>query len=516
MRSLSLRLTGRRAAGMAAAGALLVPVAAGPATADAATKKKNPVITSVRPLQAAVGDTITIRGRSFERGRNRNSVVFKRDGGRAVFVKASVGTTKLIKVQVPKRLEGAMLVRAGDPVESRFRLRVLGARLGKRFTATRLSPLIGPERPPAPPAPPKPPADGDCDGDRLTNSVDADDDNDLLADTLEASLKLDPCKGDSDGDGAEDGYEYRSARDLNDDESQEPNAFLPFPGKRPYPNPLDPADAATDFDGDALSLGEEEDLWKLTLAGGAPRDLERLTYSDGEQYSLSTRTGSGRRVPTQSAAGYGRHQEFLDWAGASGYGVVALQDPDADWFAPRRLYDIRDFDRSGGITATRTETVNNAEVTYYDLDNNGFLSDDERDEDADGLTNFQETRECLTRDFWDKLYSKETPYYRAFGGGTRLDDADSDGDGVRDGADDQDNDDLPNVMECSRNMASGRLFDDRETPPDPPNPLPRQGFVNPYNPCLPAYKARTCNGRPGLDNAWAPFNLQDKYYYVFN
>ena len=43
----------------------------------------------------------------------------------------------------------------------------------------------------------------------------------------------------------------------------------------------------------------------------------------------------------------------------------------------------------------------------------------------------------------------------------RLDDEDSDGDGVRDGADDQDHDDVPNVMECSRVRAvGGGGFDD--------------------------------------------------------
>ena len=36
----------------------------------------------------------------------------------------------------------------------------------------------------------------------------------------------------------EDGYEYQSAKDLNDDEHQQPNKDLPYPGKRPYPNAL--------------------------------------------------------------------------------------------------------------------------------------------------------------------------------------------------------------------------------------------------------------------------------------
>ena len=40
--------------------------------------------------------------------------------------------------------------------------------------------------------------------------------------------------------------------------------------------------------------------------------------------------------------------------------------------------------------------------------------------------------------------------------GTRPYDADSDGDGILDGADDQDFDDVPNIMELSRNMAGDR------------------------------------------------------------
>ena len=51
------------------------------------------MVTSIRPMTAQVGDTLEIRGKYFIRGRNKNTVVFKRDGGKAVFVKAKVGTT---------------------------------------------------------------------------------------------------------------------------------------------------------------------------------------------------------------------------------------------------------------------------------------------------------------------------------------------------------------------------------------------------------------------------------------
>ena len=85
------------------------------------------------------------------------------------------------------------------------------------------------------------------------NRVDLDDDNDLLTDGLEVGAQADPCVGDTDGDGVEDGYEYQSAVDLNNDDYQQPNVAIPYPGKRPYPNPLF-KDADLDYDGDALTL----------------------------------------------------------------------------------------------------------------------------------------------------------------------------------------------------------------------------------------------------------------------
>ena len=44
-----------------------------------------------------------------------------------------------------------------------------------------------------------------------------------------------------------------------------------------------------------------------------------------------------------------------------------------------------------------------------------MLSDEERDEDADGLTNFDETRGCSGRQsYWSGLYNKEKPYYLTY------------------------------------------------------------------------------------------------------
>jgi hypothetical protein len=495
----------RRAGVLVALSALLVPTVAGTATADAAKRKKrSPVVTKITPSEAFVGDTLTIRGRYFRRGVNKNTVAFKRRGEKVVFVKAEKGTLKLLKVTLPKRLEKVLAVQNGTPVVTRLQVRVLSARFGKRFTKLSRSPRIGPEKPPAPPTPPPAAPDGDCDGDGQINGVDTDDDNDLLSDQLEKSLKLDPCKPDSDGDGIEDGYEHASASDLNDDEYQEPNGIVPYPSKLPYPNALDSTDAHTDHDGDSLSLRDEYELWKFV----GVRTLDRMSYSAGEQYSASARAGGvGRRTPNLLAANYSKQREFLDWAAASGYLWVELSNPGvlfghsgADWWDQRTSTHILDFNRSGG-------NPSGTESAYYA--DNLYLNDAERDEDADGLPNWWENTGCMVPGYWTALYDAEKPIPLPYQG-TSLADADTDGDGIRDGADDQDHDDVPNVMECSRGMAGAVAA------PDPPAPQeqPAKGAVNPFNPCMPHRSSRACTLYIEIGSDWAPFSL--KTYAIKN
>jgi hypothetical protein len=514
----------RRASLLAALTALLVPAAAG--TANAATHA--PTVSRVAPKHVFVGETLTIYGHHFRRGVNKNTVAFKRDGAKVVLVKAEKGTTKLLKVTLPKRLEKVLIVRNGTPTPTRLKIRVLSAMFGKSYTKSSKSPIVGAEKPPAPEAPEPVDPNADCDGDGQANKVDTDDDNDLLSDTLEKTLKLDQCQADTDGDGAEDGYEYQSARDLNDDEHQAANEYLPYPEKRPYPNALDKTDGDTDHDGDSLTLVEEYRLWKNSITQGAARTLERLTYSAGEQYSMSVRVGGGNRQPTLAAAGYDKQLAFLSWASGHGYGSVALADigadlfdPQATWWAARTSYDIRDMDRSGGVSTD--------EQYYYDFNSgfrDGMLDDAERDEDADGLSNFAETRGCMNRTSWDVLFGVTETRYPLSYAATDLDDPDSDGDGVLDGADDQDHDDVPNIMECNRVLAAS--VDDNANgilDEDPGNitvprvgtvarpELPASGFVNVYNPCLPHFESRSC--RHYLEGTpWAPYNPNDKYYLI--
>ena len=174
-----------------------------------------------------------------------------------------------------------------DNTSARFRLRILADRFSKSFTKNASSPTIT--------ALPKPITVGGSGPGSSTSSTSdtpaparvchGDEDGDMLDASLENALGLDPCKADTDGDGVPDGYEYQSAMDLNDDEYQQPNQNLPYPGKRPYPNPLY-ADADVDYDGDGLPLTPNTALERLRRSPGgsaAAGRLRHLLYSDGEQ-----------------------------------------------------------------------------------------------------------------------------------------------------------------------------------------------------------------------------------------
>jgi hypothetical protein len=507
-------------------------VLAAPASVGMAATTKRPKITRVTPMRLEVGDRVTIRGRNFSAKRKRNTIIFRGVGGRQALAKPIRASRRKLVVKVPRSV--ARILGSGA---TRVRLRVLAGTFSA-YTSPRLSPVVVPPEsdsgdgggaPGAPPpgAPggqdspsggggtPAPPA---CPGSDGT----ADEDGDLLSNSLETQLATNPCSNDSDGDGVEDGFEYKSALDLNDDEYQDcpactpPNSSLPYPGQRPYPNPLDP-DAGVDHDGDSLTLAEEQALWKHTIAADpANLTLTPLSYSAGEQYSRYTRLGDGRHEPALAAAGYDMQVAFLDWASNAGYRNVMLTPHGSPWYASRVSYGLLDFNRDntesagvpGGGAYRRTEQ------TYYDFDLDTWLSDDERDEDADGLTNYDESHGRMVPGYWASCYSIEQPYVVAYTGTDMLD-PDSDDDGVRDGADDQDHDDIPNLMELSRIAASG--LDDTDGPCTPLAGLPDSyhsaayGRVNPFNPCLPEF-SRTCTRHPDFGSGGAPFDGSPDWY----
>jgi IPT/TIG domain-containing protein len=415
-----------------------------------ATKKKpktplRPTVSSVAPLTLAVGDMLTIRGKNFAAGKNKTTVMFKRDGSPAISVKVAEATTTRLKLIVPSAVAKYFATTDGAARPTKFRLRVLGKRFAKSFTSVAMSPLVGPanasaddaKRPgtPAPgaaatapgsaavaPAAPPP----DCDGDGIIDGIDGDDDNDRLADTTEVTLKTDPCNRDTDGDGNEDGWEYYSALDLNNTGGPP----LPYPGKRPYPNPLDPTDAATDYDGDGLTSSQEHALWQKFGARAVP-----LNFSDGTKFS--------------------------------GPQVLAPVDP--------QLVHLN-------IDSGHDSPKEQAE-----------LSDDEKDSDGDRLGNWDEANGRMTPGFWPANYPLEqqfSPFYQHLSTPmyASLDylDPDSDGDTILDGDDDQDHDTVNNVNELERVTT----------------------MIHPYNPCLPRYDSPTCPRYfPVGDAPYAPFTM---------
>ena len=82
--------------------------------------------------------------------------------------------------------------------------------------------------------------------------------------------------------------------------------------------------------------------------------------------------------------------------------------------AGRNNYGLFDVNRDGDEDPS--------ELYYNDIDGDGYLSDNERDEDADGLTNYDESHGRMYDAYWKACYTMEKPYYIGYPG-TDLDDA---------------------------------------------------------------------------------------------
>lgn len=385
------------------AGCLLVP--ASPAAAGASPHAPLPTIKRVRPLKLAIGAKLTIVGRNFVPGKRRDTVVFLRAGAPAIFLRADTATKTRLTLRLTSKLGKYLVVlNTGQKGPTQFRLRILAKRFGASFTPRRLSPTVLPiaTQAPPPPAPTctlasaKAAPNADADGDGLTNA-------------REAQIKTDPCIADTDGDGIPDGYEFESALDLN-------SRALPYPGKRPYPNPLDPSDAGTDYDGDGLTMADEHAAW---VAYGGSRFP--LNYSDGTQ-------------------------------------------------------------TTGGPVPVTPQTA------WQDLDGNGFLSDDEKDVDGDGLTNWDEAHGRMVPQWWKDAWTSEPSYTLSYLQTDWLD-PDTDGDTLPDGADDVDHDGYTNAQEVDRVAVSL--------------------WVQPFNPCLPDPNSPTCEKHPPFTNVYPPFRPGD-------
>jgi hypothetical protein len=365
-----------------------------------AQRASYPLVKTVSPKTLGIGDTMTVVGSHFREGKNRNTVVFKRDGGRAVFVKALKATTTRISVVIPAKLLPFMYQKGGTPQATRFRIRVLSSRFGKAFTTVNASPLIGPRAG----------ALGsveDCDQDKIPDATDSDDDNDLLPDTLEAEIKTNPCLRDTDGDGMSDGWEYYSAKDRN-------GAAKPAPVARPYPNPLFKDDAKVDHDGDGLTNLDEYVAWAsfggnklpLSYSGGNAASAGRAPVPAGLQYADRDHNGylsdferdaDSDGIPNMDEGGMSREA----------FRVLGAKQPAGD----TRLYDYglftqgyrEDVQHNAGPAIIACDGIN--QVPFYctegadKVDSLDWLSsdtdgdsirDDQDDLDGDGVPNITE------------------------------------------------------------------------------------------------------------------------------
>jgi hypothetical protein len=442
-----------------------------------AAKGPAPIITRVQPMRVSVGNLITITGSHFKAHRLKNTIIFRGPDGRTAFAKPRRATARKLVVRVPAAVARLLNVAHSKQRPTRMKLRVLSGQFSK-FTSRRLSPVIT--------------AVGDGDGGgggggggtpTVCNSS-ADHDGDLLPNSLELAIGTDPCLADTDNDQMSDGWEYYSAKDLN-------IKAVPYPGKRPFPNALDPSDGAPagvkfspyDFDGDGLTSLEEYRAWRITgssfdasKVGGL--DLQSpLGYSDGTKYSRSDETPT---VPLWKSADYG------------------LPNP------PQTFPDT------------------------YDLHGDAAWRDDERDADRDGLSNWLESaRGPGHASYWPGYWKvpersidpwKKTAYVCGAPGEYEqrpgeydqrpfadldLADPDVDGDTLLDGEDDQDNDDFTNITELYEvvydldgNGAGG--VNPAWCGIKGPGWIPSIAFggqdsaINPFNPCAPNPDSRTC------------------------
>ena len=269
--------------------AAMATLVGAPGASAAKKKAAAPVVTKVTPMRISVGGTLTIKGRHFRSKAKSNTVIFRASNGRSAFVKPRRASSTKLVLKVTAPVARLLTVKNSAQRPTRLKLRVLAGKFSK-FTSRRLSPVVlGLSA-----------GGGDGGGGGGTNTVCADDsdhDNDLLSNSLEKSLGTDPCLADTDADGMIDGWEYYSAKDLN-------IKAVPYPGKRPYPNALDPSDGQTgnsgtsawDFDGDGLKTYEEYRAWRRTgstfnaAAIGGTDLASPLGYSDGTKTS---RPGDG-------------------------------------------------------------------------------------------------------------------------------------------------------------------------------------------------------------------------------
>jgi hypothetical protein len=438
--------------------------------ASAAKKGPKPQITRVTPMRVSVGNLLTIRGKNFKSKAKANTVIFRGANGRTAFAKPRRASRSKLVVRVPAAVARLLTVKNSKQRPTRLKLRVLAGKFSD-YTGRRLSPVVTGA------------GDGDGGGDGEAPKVckdDSDHDNDLLSNDLELQIGTDPCLEDTDDDRMSDGWEFYAAKDLN-------VKAVPYPGKRPFPNALDPSDGGADgassydFDGDGLTTREEYRAWRITGSSFIPAkagglDLESpLGYSDGTKYSSASETPG---PPSWRSADYGLPnppQAFPATYQNPRFGDAAWRDSE------------RDADRDGlanWLESARGPSKNSWWQSYWANDK----------QFNPPIEPWGDKFYCLTVPAQSPGYFDQRPF-----AALDLGDPDVDGDSLLDGEDDQDNDGYTNIVEIYEVQQDLDLNGQPAWCGYGVGVVPSVDIggedwaVNAFNPCAPDPGSRTCD-----------------------
>jgi hypothetical protein len=426
-------------------GALSSALLASTASASAASSTA-PVVKSISPMSLHVGEKLTVKGSGFLPGKSKTRVFFVRPGGGTAFARAEQASRTKLVVTLPAQLDKVLNGKA-----SRVQIRVLGKKFGK-LTATRKSPIVSPTPLTGGPAggTPDPGATGPADPAGPT--------------------------GDCDKDGIPNSAESDMDNDLLSNDQEKSLG-------------LDPCSADTDTDGapDGYEYQSALDLNRTVLFGSTPptpypakRPYPNPLFPDSEvDYD-----GDGLSLGQEALLWdkFGNHSLPLNYSDGLQTSVPTPAPPDAL---------LQQLDTASWGTH------------YHD----GQLDDGERDADGDGLSNWDEANGRMNQEWWTAAYKDTEKAYPLTYSGTDMTNPDTDGDGITDGADDQDHDGLSNQFEVARPWNWELTFvstvhDGTNDGTYAPNPYAR---TQPFNPCKPVF-SETCHRHPPfgyyLDEDW--------------
>ena len=284
------------------------------------------------------------------------------------------------------------MAETGDkPVPTRFRIKVLTTKLSRAFTSVKSSPLIGPEKvkggggtPTAPASRPRRTATATATASRTASTPTT---TTTCSPTRSSSSSASTRAWSTPTATASRTASSTSPRSTSTTTTTSRRTVAPLPGQDAVPEPA--------VQGRRQRLRRRRPDPRRRVP---PVEVHLHGQPHGDAHADAALLQRRRAVlavgprqrrpppPTQPVATYAPPQQFRAWADLNGYGtlaaVLARQLPDS----PSPLRPLRHGPRRRRPDDAQTGDQDTAERTYWDLDGDGYVSDDERDEDADGLT----------------------------------------------------------------------------------------------------------------------------------